>query len=55
MKAYVVVDKKGKIVKTAGISFCKDCVFAEGTLIDEDDKEFKPGEKVKSFTIPELK
>ena len=51
MKAYVVVDKKGKIVKEAGITLDK-----ANADIEEFDVNGEPtGEKIKSFTIPELK
>jgi tryptophan synthase alpha subunit len=51
MKAYVVVDKRGEIVKDAGITFVKkyaDIVRITGFGV-------KTGEQIKSFTIPKLK
>lgn len=55
MKAYVVVNKKGKIVKEAGISFSKeDAVEAmEDFVVDAQGKEHPSGEKVMGFIIPE--
>ena len=51
MKAYVVVDKRGEIVKDAGITFVKK--YVDIVRITEHGE--KSGEKIKSFTIPELK
>ena len=55
MKAYVVVDKKGKIVKEAGIDFRREELCVEENCEDKNGNMVPTGEKIKSFTIPELK
>jgi hypothetical protein len=49
MRAYVVVDKNGKIIKDAGISFRRD----QADIVITNDFGEKTGEEIKSFTIPE--
>ena len=48
MKAYVVVNKKGKIIRAAGIEFRRK----SQALITTDSQGRPSGEKIKSFTIP---